>query len=452
MLWRRGVEAGRSVPSTNVLIARAAIDELGRRLSALGPGLRVAWVDVDVDPVDLVRAGSAAFASSGVYQSPEGRALAGLGAAWLATASGHDRFRRLAGRIRELPEGAEVLVGYAFSADGPTAEEWSGFPGAVAVLPQIAVRRAEGRSRLIAAVPAGGSAGTLLSVLGTLRHPGEPAEHRGSEHRIRPLPDPEEWQDRVAEAVDVIRAGALDKVVLARVVDVDTGTPIDAYDLVARLRRRYPASRVFGWSTGSRSFVGASPELLIQRTGRRFATTPLAGSTRRGRDPDEDRELGDRLLSSEKDRVEHGLVVGHIVERLRAAAEGIDVPPAPVVRRFATVQHLATAITGSTDAELLGLAEVLHPTPAVAGLPAAEALAYIDKVESFDRGWYAGGIGWTDPSGSGELAVALRCALLDGDRARLFAGNGIVAGSSAMAELTETRLKLRAMLDLITGV
>jgi isochorismate synthase len=435
-----------------VLISRAVIDELARRLEALGPGLRVAWVDVDVDPIDLVRSGSAAFASSGVYQSPEGHSLGGLGTAWMAAAAGPDRFRRIASRLRELPEGAETLLGFAFSPDGPTGQEWSGFPGAVAVLPQLSVRRVEGRSRLIAAVPAGGSAGMLISVLGTLRRPDEPSEHRGSRHTLRSRPDPEEWRNRVSEAAAAIRAGSLAKVVLARSVDVATGTPIEPFDLVARLRSRYPASRVFGWSTGSSAFVGASPELLIERSGRRFSTTPLAGSTRRGRDADEDRALGDRLLSSDKDRSEHDLVVGHVMERLGPLADGLDVPPIPVVQRFATVQHLATHITGTSDSSLLHLVDALHPTPAVAGRPTGDALAYIDKVEGFDRGWYAGGVGWADAAGGGEVAIALRCALLEEDRARLFAGNGIVAGSSPQAELEETRLKLRAMLDLITGV
>jgi isochorismate synthase len=322
----------------------------------------------------------------------------------------------------------------------------------MAVLPQLSVRRSEGRSRLIAAVPPGGSIGMLLSVLGTLRRPDEPAEHRGSEHRIRSTPDPDEWRNRVAEAAASIEAGSLTKVVLARVVDVVTGTPIDPYDLVARLRGRYPASRVFGWSTGSRAFVGASPELLIERSGRRIATMPLAGSTRRGRNADEDRLLGDRLLASNKDRIEHDVVVGQIVDRLQPLVDALDVPPVPVVRRFATVQHLATPITGTSESGLLELADALHPTPAVAGHPTSEALAYIDKVEEFDRGWYAGGIGWADRAGNGEIAIALRCALVEEDRARLFAGNGIVTGSSARAELEETRLKLRAMLDLLTGV
>jgi isochorismate synthase len=432
-----------------VLIPRSTLDELARRLSAQGPGLRVAWVDTDLDPVDLVRSGAGAFASAFVYATPEGRAFGGLGTAWSATSAGPDRFRRIEARLGGLPEDAEVMVGFSFSPDGPHGEEWSGYPAASAVLPQAAVRRVEGRSRLIAALPAGGSPGVLLSLLGTLRRPEEPAVHHGADHRVRPVPTPDEWRDRVAETVAAIRSGLLDKVVLARALDLETGTPIEPFELVARLRSRYPESRIFGWAAGAAAFVGATPELLVARTGRRFHTTPLAGSVRRGADVDEDRRLADRLLASDKDRSEHAMVVDEIVARLQPISDTLDVPPGPVVERFATVQHLATRITGTGPAGLLGLVDALHPTPAVAGTPTADALAFIDKVEAVDRGWYAGGIGWADRNGDGEISLALRSALLQGGTARLFAGNGIVAGSSAEAELEETRLKLRPLLDLL---
>jgi isochorismate synthase len=254
----------------------------------------------------------------------------------------------------------------------------------------------------------------------------------------------------VSETVAAIRSGLLDKAVLARALDLETGAPIEPFELVARLRSRYPESRVFGWAAGASAFVGATPELLVARAGRRFHTTPLAGSVRRGGDVDEDRRLADRLLASDKDRSEHAMVVDEIVARLQPLAETLDVPPGPMVERFATVQHLATRITGTGPAGLLGLVDALHPTPAVAGTPTADALAFIDKVEALDRGWYAGGIGWADSGGDGEISLALRSALLRGGTARLYAGNGIVAGSMEDAELEETRLKLRPLLDLLT--
>ncbi|NIS34928.1 MAG: isochorismate synthase, partial [Actinobacteria bacterium] len=193
--------------------------------------------------------------------------------------------------------------------------------------------------------------------------------------------------------------------------------------------------RVFGWQQGSSTFVGASPELLVTREADRFQLRPLAGSAPRGATADEDRRLGDGLLASEKDRLEHAIVVDDAIVRLEPLTSGITRPAQPVLQRFATVQHLATPITGSTEARILELVGAVHPTAAVGGAPRTEALGFIEKQEGIDRGWYAGGIGWLEPDGDGDLAVALRCALVRGDHATVYAGNGIVAGSDPDREL-----------------
>jgi menaquinone-specific isochorismate synthase len=276
-------------------------------------------------------------------------------------------------------------------------------------------------------------------------------ELRAPELVVEAVPPVDDWRDEVAEAVAAIRGGAMDKVVLARSLRVRTGGALDGASLAAGLRDRYRGCRVFLWQRGEASFVGASPELLVNREGTRFETRPLAGSARRGDDPVEDRRIGDQLLSSEKDLEEHRLVVEDVVERLRPVVASIDRPGHPVLERFSTVQHLATPIAGATDARLLELAQAVHPTPAVAGSPRTEALAFIDKVEAVDRGWYAGLVGWADRTGDGELALSLRCALVRDGSATLFAGNGIVAASDPQTEVQETRLKLRPMLDLLAG-
>ncbi len=189
----------------------------------------------------------------------------------------------------------------------------------------------------------------------------------------------------------------------------------------------------------------------MAREAERFQLRPLAGSAPRGATADEDRRLGDGLLASEKDRLEHAIVVDDAVARLEPLSTGISRPAHPIVDRLPTVQHLATPITGTTSARILELVGAVHPTAAVGGSPRAEALGFIDKQEGIDRGWYAGGIGWIDPDGDGDLAVALRCALVRGGHATVYAGNGIVAGSDPDRELAETRLKLRPMLELLTG-
>jgi isochorismate synthase EntC len=163
--------------------------------------------------------------------------------------------------------------------------------------------------------------------------------------------------------------------------------------------------------------------------------------------------VGEALLASAKDRGEHALVVDDIAARLRPLTDALVVPEAPSLRRITTVQHLSTEITGrmANGTSLFDLVAGLHPTPAVGGTPRAEAMAFIDKVEGMDRGWYSGGVGWVGPEGDGDVAIALRCGLLSGHTGRLYAGNGIVSESEAEAELVETRWKFRPLFNLLTA-
>lgn len=434
-----------------MLISRPTLLAVDQALRAAEGPLRVASVEVDVDPLDLVRAGGEAFGWAGFYSSPDGRSIGGLGAAVTSLAGGPDRLRTLDAAIRDLPPGAHVLTGFAFDEGGPSGVEWEGFPAGAAVLPEVTVVRSGGRSRLVLAVRPGSDGRLLLGLLSALRVPDRPVETREVDHTVESRPLAGDWRDLVAEAVASIGAGAFEKVVLARTVSVRTSGSLAAFDLVARLRDAYPECRVYGWQAGETTFIGASPELLVAREGERFRLNPLAGSAARGGDGEEDRRLGDALLASDKDRHEHAVVVKDAIERLRPLAASIDHPEEPILQRYATVQHLATPISGRTEHRLLDLAGALHPTAAVGGAPRADALAFIAKQEGVDRGWYSGGIGWAGPSGDGELAVALRCALIRGDHATVYAGNGIVEGSDPEQELAETRLKLRPMLDLLTG-
>jgi len=435
-----------------VLIPRIALDDLAATFTRTQSGISVAVADVDIDPLDLVRSGGAAFATAVYTGFPEGRQIAGLGVARRMAASGPDRLPRLRSLLRDLPPEAVAMIGFSYHADGPTSEEWGSFPAAVAVVPQLAIVREAGRSRLVAAIPPGTGPASLLAVAASLRIPEPAAAPRASSANVSSEPPVANWREAVAEVVAAAEAGLVEKVVLARSVRVSLGSPIEAFDLVALLRDRHPDSRVFGWQSGDSVFLGATPELLVARQGSRVNTVALAGSAARGRTPDEDRRLADELLASAKDRAEQAIVVEEIGRRLEPLTEMLDIPGAPVVDRHATVQHLATPIVGRTRATVLELADALHPTPAVGGHPSPDAIAYQIKFEQIDRGWYAGGIGWADSSGDGEIAVPLRCALVKGERALLFAGAGIVVGSDPDAEVEETRLKLRPLLDLLTGV
>jgi isochorismate synthase len=260
----------------------------------------------------------------------------------------------------------------------------------------------------------------------------------------------EAWRTGVRAALEAIGAGRLDKVVLAREAAVEAEWPFPRVEVLRRLRRRGGGS-TFLYASGG--FVGASPELLVSRRGRVAISRPMAGTVPTGGSADAEAEAGGlaRLARSPKEGVEHRLVVDAVAEGLAKVADRVQVGR-PEVVRLATVAHLATEITADLTGPLptaLELAGLLHPTPAVGGSPRDAALAAIAALEPFDRGCYAGPVGWVDHSGDGEWAVALRGAALDGRRAHLLAGAGIVPGSDPDAEWVETEHKLRAMLEVL---
>lgn len=259
-------------------------------------------------------------------------------------------------------------------------------------------------------------------------------------------PDPGTYREMVREAGRRIRDGVLRKVVLARTLRVRASRDLDAGAVLAGLRGADPDAHVFGVrDAGGRAFLGASPEVLVRKRGRWIESVPLAGSAPRSGGERAAREL----LASAKDRHEHALVVEATAEGLAPFCDRLDVDASPWPASTATMWHLATRVRGRLRDErtgALGLAAALHPTPAVCGTPRGAAAALIDELEPFDRGLYAGIVGWTDAAGDGEWAVALRCASLDGREARLYAGAGIVAGSDPDAEVAETDAKFRTTL------
>jgi menaquinone-specific isochorismate synthase len=197
-------------------------------------------------------------------------------------------------------------------------------------------------------------------------------------------------------------------------------------------------------------FIGASPELLIARTGDRVISHPLAGTVARSGDAHSDEALVAGLMASGKARAEHRVVIDVLRSALAPVCVELDVPEEPSVMSLRNVSHLATRITGrlapATPETALELVARIHPTPAVGGDPTPTALRYLVEVEGFERGRYAGPVGWVDARGDGAWAVGIRCAEVDGAHARIFAGNGVVAGSDPADELTETQLKLQALL------
>ena len=250
--------------------------------------------------------------------------------------------------------------------------------------------------------------------------------------------------------MDRIAHTGLRKVVLARTIEVDAGRVLDPRRLAQRLRAVDPAAYTFAVPVDDGVLVGASPELLVSRSGHEVRSNPLAGSAPRSGDPARDRAFGQELVASAKDREEHRIVVEDVARVLGPRCTELTWDPEPVLLETPNVWHLSTRFRGvlrEPAPGVLDLVEALHPTPAVGGAPRPDALLAIAELEPFDRGCYAGPVGWADAGGHGEWAIALRSAVLDGERATLFAGAGIVASSTPGAEVDETARKFRAFLD-----
>lgn len=252
------------------------------------------------------------------------------------------------------------------------------------------------------------------------------------------------WMEEVGRTVEALRSEELDKVVLARDEVLWAKHAFSERDVALRLAEAFPGCFTFICD----GLVGASPELLVRKTGVRIESEVLAGSAPRGSDPATDTRVAEKLRSSPKERDEHALSVGSVVDALERVCHRVVAEAEPHILRLSNVQHLATRVTAELDdpaTSVLELVDLLHPTAAVGGVPRDAALARIRAVEGDLRGRYAGPVGWIDRDGDGEWAIALRCALVEGDRARLYAGAGIVKGSLPEKELEETRLKFRAM-------
>jgi menaquinone-specific isochorismate synthase len=251
--------------------------------------------------------------------------------------------------------------------------------------------------------------------------------------------------ETVAVATKAVREGRLRKVVLAREVMVEADRPFDVQSVLGRLRHGYPSCMVFSVD----GFVGASPELLVSRTGDVVRSQPMAGTAPRSGDPSADARLAAGLLASAKDREEHQITIDMAHDTLLPWCSYLDYEAEPSVVAVANVQHLATLVQGRLSRpapSVLELVAALHPTPAVAGSPRDDAVAWIAAHEGFDRGRYAGTSGWVDARGNGTWAVTLRAAELDGPTARVVAGVGVVPDSDPLAELAETSAKFEALL------
>jgi salicylate biosynthesis isochorismate synthase len=452
---------------------RSAAEQAVRRARVRGEALAAISLPLasDVDPASVALASRRAGEPWFCFEQRDrgGAALAALGCVRALEGSGRDRFGEVARAWRALASEAsgdagEHLVavgGFAFAAAGGAAPDWGGFAPASLHVPEVAVlRRGDEVSVTLAALATPDDTPDDLVAR---------VEARAAELVSAPLPlldpdpvgvtrvvstmPPEHYEAAVARAVERIRSGELEKIVLAREVEVHATAPHDASAVFAVLREAFPSCFVFCAGRGDAAFVAASPELLVRREGLRASSLALAGSTRRSADPAVDDHLGEQLLQSPKDRGEQRIVSERILRTLEPHAVWTTAAPEPVLVKVANIQHLGTPIRAqlASPVPAVELAGVLHPTPAVGGEPFAVAAPLIPALEGLDRGWYAGPVGWTDANEDGEFCVALRCALLRGGVARCYAGVGVVAESDPAAELAETEIKLAALLPVLAS-
>ncbi|GAA0532978.1 isochorismate synthase [Halorubrum ejinorense] len=411
------------------------------------------------------------------WSAPDDALVLGGGEAATLTASGGDRFASIreaatelfaAGDVHAGTEAARprVFGGFAFHEGACDGEPWKPFPEARFVLPRVQLTLADNGAWLtINAVGDDVDAGAVedrlarevdrFAALDASDDPSAPES--GSSRPPRPgiresrrTTSREAWRESVDAAVDTIRDGDLQKVVLAQALEADLAAEFPQAATLERLAEKYPDCHRYWFEPpgGDSAFFGATPERLVSLRGRTVETDALAGTTGRGETPTEDEWLARELLDDEKNVHEHELVAETVREQLEPFAASISAGERRV-RRLATVQHLHTPITAELDRDrhVLDLVEALHPTPAVGGLPPDRALATIRETEPFDRGWYAAPVGWIDAAGNGAFAVAIRSAVASRRRATLFAGVGIVSDSDPDREWDEVQLKYRPILD-----
>ncbi|MEG1831973.1 MAG: isochorismate synthase [Burkholderiaceae bacterium] len=435
-------------------------ERLSRRaqIEPVAPRWRVHTCDAPWLSLDAVY-GRFGAGESVFWSPPEGAAAVAWGVAAKVAATGDERMSALQAAGEDLlaaidagAPGAAPLPrlwgGFAFAPGGAAAPFWGDFGDASFVLPRLTYWQAEGRAWLqlvceIASPHAGADLAATLADLVELAQPGspEPAGPDTAAARVLP-PDPVTWRRQVGDILSAIGAGAVRKVVAAHSSEVQFEQAPAVSAVLAALADE--SGRVWRYALGraGATLLGATPERLIRRAGLKVESDALAGTLAKAAGSAAD------LLASTKDRREHQLVCQGVGEALAPLCTSLSVPASPQIRELKRLYHLATPIEGrlGQPTHVIELCSRLHPTPATCGTPRAAAFEIITAAETSPRGWYAAPVGWFDASGDGEFVVALRSGLIAGERAYVFAGAGIVAGSDAEHELAETELKQRVML------
>lgn len=456
---------------------RVSLRGLLATVSGHQPVLVSASVGLDAcDPLAWFAAARDMGEEAVYWDQPEsGRSFVGIGVATSIALSGPDRFRVASaswtrtldaavtgGPTAGRPGAGPILLGGANFSDGPSSDaRWKGFEHGRLDVSEFLLATTDGGTVLTcsividptdpAAIKVEPMIGRIARLLGN-GSPRSPADAVVALRQVGGHPDRADWSSSVARSSGAVGRGRIDKVVLARRVDIEASAPIDPVAVLRCLATPPEGAAtapvtVFAFTRGVRTFLGASPERLVEARGRAFRTIALAGTTGRDSDPVADARLAEVLLASEKDREEHLVVVEMLRETLAPLASRLDIDRVPHVVRLPTLQHLASEVSGELrdDRGILDLVDRLHPTPAVGGWPRAAALELLEEQEHLDRGWYAGPVGWLDAQGDGEFVVAIRSGVIEGDRASLFVGCGIVGDSEPDREWAESGMKLQSL-------
>jgi menaquinone-specific isochorismate synthase len=410
-----------------------------------------------------------------VERASDGESLAGAEAVVQESFAGADRFQAVkrfaeevlahtiaVGDLSEPFAGPHFFTAFSFAECVPAA---SPFPSVTVFLPRWQVSRSRGKYGAVANLRIDPDTDLDAAVA---RLWGAYQKFDAFEYDVADVPEPEEqpqvvhrqalapkpYGAAVEAALKQIQAGQYEKIVLARGIQLEADRNWEPLAALNRLREKFSGCYCFSFGGGGgRSFIGATPERLLRIHKGALHTEAIAGSAPRGLTAGEDARLGRALLDSEKDQHEHRCVCDSILRRLRQLGiEGRTAGSAQLLP-LANVQHLHTPIRAEVGEQvhLLDLADLLHPTPAVGGTPRDAALLDIPMLEEMDRGLYAGLVGWFNHLNDGEMVVGIRSALIEGDKASLYAGAGIVEGSEPERETRETELKLRALLGVLAA-
>ncbi|MCG3087585.1 isochorismate synthase [Sporosarcina cyprini] len=426
-----------------------------------------------ITPLTFFESGSADYKNERFYwQNAEAsKTLVGLGHAYvISSESSTDRYRDVSNEwkrlcsvlVKEEKDRDPVLFGgFSYDPLHRKESEWSSYPSAFFVVPTFQLVIEEGVTSI--SINMITEEEHAVSEFDTLREERDRLIHISQVHDFRFGAKPqimstverekERYLQAVAQVTKHIREGKAEKVVIARMLELVLQEEVPSTAVLHSITNEQQQSYHFGLENRDTLFFGATPERLIEIKNGQAYSACVAGSIRRGDTAVEDRLLGEELMRDRKNREEHQYVVDMISAIFNRLSEDVSIPKTPRLMKVRDIQHLFTPVQGSVgkDTDIFSFIKSLHPTPALGGVPTNIALDMIREEEGIDRGYYAAPIGWTDAAGNGEFAVAIRSALLAGNRAYLYAGGGIVADSDPNSEYAETWVKFRPVLRALGG-